>query len=390
MATRELLDISKKEILTDARGYTWTAGELNRVIRDNVVAYHPNIVGQIDVMSTSRQMGDRIYEDLYGSRTRKIAKKALPISQEFIPFQLGRVAGNYIESQARILGFLVNLKKTGSVEHSAFQSKQFLMDYQNLTPFERTFMKRVIPFYTWNRKNIENQVTTLLTRPGRTNWFTHSIVNIGDVFADGPISDEERALLPEWMQDSINLVVKRNGENLSIINSLGSPFESTFDWLDARNLMGAMSPIFKGPIEQATGFNFFTGKPISQNTDATPFSHDTVPQALKDFVGYTKVTYTDKRSGDERVLHIALKPKNLNFLQNIPFTSRVLTTMKTLQRADKTTQQKLLRTLIGMDAAEFDLALESERREKELREKLMHLLDEADVGYKFERFQLKD
>ena len=57
-----------------------------------------------------------------------IAKKVLPVSQQFAPFKAGRELGRAIEEQARLVDFLANLKNTGDVSLAAQRTKQFLFD----------------------------------------------------------------------------------------------------------------------------------------------------------------------------------------------------------------------------------------------------------------------
>lgn len=401
-ATRELIDLQKKIILTDKRGHSWTVGELVQVAKNNIVAFNPNIIGQIDTLRSSRETLDMIQEHLfpqlnkYGMPVNAI-KKGLnpkvagyqvhlnPFSQKFTPFQAGRTVGNTIESQARLVDFIANLRKTGDVEQSAMQTKQFLFDYQNLTPFERNVVRRLIPFYTYSRKNIELQVKTLLTKPGRIELTRNAIQSIGDTWGQGNLSDEERALLPKFMQDALDLVIKRNGDNLSLLTTLGTPFEQPYQFLG--NLMGASNPIIKGPLEAVTGYSFFNGRPLSEVTNATAFSAPSMPQVIKDFIGYTEVPYTDKR-GVKHTLYVSLKPQNMNLFNNLPYTPRVLSTLKLMQTADIPDQIKWFQFLMGMKPDTVDLNQEAQHRDKELQKQLQDLLSSAGVGYSFSRFQL--
>jgi len=387
-AYRELVNLQDKIVMTDSRGYQWSVGEIVTVAKNNVVAFNPNVIGQIDIMFSSRDVVEHVMDTTFpklGKYGGPIAKGSNPLSQSFLPFEVGRSVGNKIEWQARMVDFIANLRKTGDVEHAAFQTKQFLFDYQNLTPFERNFMRRLIPFYTWTRKNLELQATTLATKPGRVALFAHGIQTVGDVWAMGPLSDEERALLPKWMRDALNVVVGREKGKVELLTTLGTPFEAPFQQLG--NLMGALNPLIKGPIEAKTGFSFFHGRPISEVTNATAFSGDYVPDAVKDFVGYTRVDYKDKQ-GNDHVLHMSLKPRNMFMFNNLPFAPRVITSLKLLETTDITGQKKILQSLFGIKPDTIDLSAESVKREKELKAQIEKLLGDAGLGYSFSRFQL--
>lgn len=391
-AARELMDLQSRVILTDTRGHNWTVGEMVQMAKNNVIAFQPNIIGQADVMYSSKETVDFLMDDLFApvnkwGMAKKIGRGANPASQAFVPFRAGRAVGNYIEWQGRLVDFVANLRKTGDVEHSAFQTKQFLFDYQNLTPFERTVMRRLIPFYTYSRKNLELQVKTLLTKPGRTELLRNSIQSVGDVWGNGNLSDAERASLPAWMRDSLDLVIKRNGQNLSILTTLGTPLEQPFQQLG--NIMGATNPIIKGPLEAITGYSFFNGRPLSEVTNATAFSSPLVPPVIRDFIGYTEVKYTDKKTHEEKTLYVSLHPDRMNLFNNLPLTPRVLSTLKLIQTSDIPTSLKYLQFLLSMKPDTLDLGQEQARRDKELQTQLQDLLSAAGVGYSFQRFQLK-
>jgi hypothetical protein len=378
-AFQKYMEMANKVILKDDRGYEWTVGELDRVIRDNVVAFNPSVLGMMDAGLTSSERMHEL-EDALFAKTDKwgtaIKQHYNPFKQSFGPFVVGRNLANWTESEPRILNFLANLKNSGDVSFAAHQTKQFLYDHANLTPFERNFLRRIIPFYSYTRKNMEGMVQTLIHKPGRTDLFRNVYMNVGDVMAGGNLSDQERSMLPAWMRDGLDIVTKRNGENVNILKTMGAPFEAPFDELG--NLFGGINPLIKGPIEQATGYSFFEGKPLSQITDATAFVH--APKAVKDLIGFTTKQYVD-RHGVTHTQYISMSPKMMNIFQNIPFTSRIASTLALLQNPNVETQNKVLANLFGIKPTTVDLESEEFQRQKELDKQLEQILSSAGVGY---------
>lgn len=383
----KLIELEKKIIFTDNKGYDWSVGELYKVIKDNVVAYNPNLVGQIDVRKTPIEAIDSMQSKLFDKPNKWGGYNINPLSVEFTPYQYGIRMGNIVESHARLLNFLTNLKKTGNVEHAAFQTKQFLFDYQNLTHFERNVMKRLLPFYTFSRKNLELQIKTLLTKPGRISSQFTAVRTVSDVFGGGSLTDDEIDNLPKWMRDSHSLVFNRDKNIITTVSTLGTPLEQPFEQLS--NVVGGFNPLIKGPIELMTNYSFFHGRPISQVTDATAFSSPLVPQAIKDFIGYSTFSYTDK-SGIERTLHIALRPRNMHVFSMMPLTGRTLSSLKLMETDRVPDQIKWMQFIFGIKPGDIDIQLEGERQEKELKEQIEHILDEAGLGYTFSRFTLTD
>lgn len=375
---QKYFEIADKEILTDKAGHTWTAGELDRVLRDNVVAYNPSILGMMDSGLSTNERFEQVSDALFAHTNKwgSALKKANPASQKFFLFEQGRNLSNYLESEPRILNFLANLENTGDVSFAAHQTKQFLYDHTNLTSFERNFLRRVVPFYAYTRKNIEGMVQTMIHKPGRIDWFRNTYTNIGDAFAGGNLTREEREALPEWMRDSLDMVVARNGNNVKLITSMGSPFEAPFD--EIGNLMGSLNPIIKGPVEQTTGYSFFEGKPLSQVTDATAFK--SAPQAVKNFIGFTEKQYTDS-AGVSHTQYVALNPRMMNVFNNLPLTSRTLSAMAQLQNPNLDVQNKILATLFGIKPTEINLGTEEFQRQKELDQQIEKILSDSGVGY---------
>ena len=77
-----------------------------------------------------------------------------------------RKVGAAIENEARMSLFIAHLRRGLSPQDAAVQVKKFLFDYSNLSTFEEG-ARLAIPFYVWTRKNLELQIRTLLTQPGR-------------------------------------------------------------------------------------------------------------------------------------------------------------------------------------------------------------------------------
>lgn len=50
---------------------------------------------------------------------------------------------------------------------AALKTKQIQFDYLDLTPFEWNVMRRIMPFYTWTRKNVPLQLNKLAEKPAR-------------------------------------------------------------------------------------------------------------------------------------------------------------------------------------------------------------------------------
>lgn len=378
-------DMMTKKAFTDASGYEWSMGELRSVMKRNNIAMRDNLIGQVDTARSTEDMINAImpkgfveggYKDWFN-----------PFGENFKPWRGGRWVGNQIEGQARMVNFLTNLRKTGDVDLAVARTKQFLFDYQYLTPFEKNVMRRIVPFYTFTRKNLEAQVSTLMTAPGRTAAQVTAVTTLGDAIAGDDLTKEEKAALPDWMQSGLNIVTKKDGKKIEIIQSIGTPIEAVFSTLAPRGIMTSLSPFMRIPAELATGYDTFQGKPLSEVTNAA--SLKSAPGFIKDFIGYTDVSFKNKE-GENVSYSVALRPDRLHLILNLPITSRVLSTVKQMQAVDVSEQNRLGQLLVGIRPFSFDIELEASKRENEMKKKLEQILSSAGVGYTLERFIPKE
>ena len=90
----------------------------------------------------------------------------------------GFATGTALENNARLALYMHTLSKTGSRSAARANVKKSLFDYNDLSPFEQNTMKRMLPFYTWSRKNIPAQIEALIKNPQRAGRVEHLIDNI--------------------------------------------------------------------------------------------------------------------------------------------------------------------------------------------------------------------
>lgn len=378
-ASERLSEMLSREMFTDAAGYTWSFGEIRSLLKSTQVAFSPRVTGALDVRQTQKELIQALFPENFGG---SIAKKALPISQEFLPFKVGREFGRMVEEQARITSFLVNLKKTGDPTLAATRAKQFLFDYDNLSNFERVFLRRLIPFYTFTRKNVALQVNSLMRTPGRAVTQVKAFTTLGDIIAGEKLSKEEQDNLPDWVKNGSALLLSKRGSTVELLQSLGTPLEQPFQAFDVGGFLGSISPLVRLPLETATGYSWFQQKPVQDITNAAAFK--SAPKVIKDYIGFTEVT-GKKDNGEEFNWFVSLRPERMHVLLNLPPTSRVLSSLKQMQTADVSQQFRIAQQLVGIRPFTFDLEQQANLRERELKRRLEDLLTSARVTAKFQR-----
>lgn len=198
----------------------------------------------------------------------------------------------------------INPKIIQAAERANDKVRKFNFDYGNLTQFEQRTAKRLVPFYSFMRQAIPQQVEMLFTRPGfmaaypkGTNFLS------GFLSADGQVDDP---LVPEWIRElsPFQVASAKAEQNSPVQKALrflyggapgdsyvgtlaGTPVETLNRLQPVVNTVGALAegrapsvneslgagfkelgasfnPMIKSPFELATGKNVFTGQDISE------------------------------------------------------------------------------------------------------------------------------
>lgn len=79
----------------------------------------------------------------------------------------GRAINSAVEDHARMSHFLYSVDRLGDLEQAAARTNTVLFDYGRVTPFEQKILKRVMPFWTFMRKNLPGQIRAFVENPIR-------------------------------------------------------------------------------------------------------------------------------------------------------------------------------------------------------------------------------
>lgn len=136
-------------------------------------------------------------------------------AKNFNPMQYPKEFGSFIESNSRIGLFIDQLHKGKTVEEAALHVKKYLFNYDELTQFERNVMKRIIPFYTWWKKNIPLQIEMLATKPGKLSTAAKGL----DALSGEETLGEKKAR-PEYFDD---MGYRKTPDFLNLRDDKGNP-----------------------------------------------------------------------------------------------------------------------------------------------------------------------
>lgn len=136
-----------------------------------------------------------------------------------------------------------------------------LFDPSDLTAFEQNVMKRVVPFYTFTKKNLAFQISNMGDNLQNYNKLMKAYNSLTNSY--GEAYDN----MPDYLKDNMYIpipVIGKDGKYQFVRAQL--PFGDLTDIVSnpINSLVNRTSSIIKLPFELATGTNVFTGRPISE------------------------------------------------------------------------------------------------------------------------------
>lgn len=270
------------------------------------------------------------------SRLSRLGDAINPTSVENTAIRKGRAVGAAIENNARLAHFIGQIDKGMSADDAALSVKKYLFDYGDLTPFEQSRLKAVIPFYTFMRKNTPLQMASILRRPGQFTAAAHAYFNAAEQAPGG-------TLLPQYAVQAGQIPFSIAGRKVGI--GLDLPLNNAADTIAlgtgvASNIPGVralvpkaarMSPseaarnalqpvggpiggILKGVVEEATGRDLLTGGkarnsftrtlvdnllPIINKAEANPLVKRDVESLVRQLTGLNATQVTTRRENAE-------------------------------------------------------------------------------------------
>lgn len=229
----------------------------------------------------------------------------------FIPYRVGMKVGTVVEGKDRLLHFASQLSRGMSVEDAAESVNKFLFDYSDLTEFEKRFMKRIIPYYTFLRKNSALQLQTLIENPKKYYYIAkvmgaaNSMVNPEDKMNNAFVND----FAVDWIQLPWN-VTNPQGRKEPVLLNPGLPFmdlnripNPLQPVSTLTSLFTQSNPLIKTPIEQIANKNFFYDAPISDGKNNPVGSR--LDNALNNFGWYDPLKGVVTKNGADLGLQFA-------------------------------------------------------------------------------------
>jgi hypothetical protein len=206
----------------------------------------------------------------------------------------------YRENLGRFAAFISALKRGKSLDEAADWSLAHLIDYGELTAFERNTLRRVFPFYTFWARNTKIQLWKLFARPGKYATVAKLLDEAARAVGFKDYEDYY-ADLPDYKQRGVPIPVRVSGR---LYDAFVSPpitdlNQLTLDGDQWVQNIGGRLHFFKILPELILNRSIFFEGPIdkgpNQHLVPAPDWVVSLPKPLRDALGIA--TFQDRRSG---------------------------------------------------------------------------------------------
>lgn len=182
-----------------------------------------------------------------------------PLSRRGPLVRAGSAVAGTVEDNAKLALFIDGLKKGMDPKSAAMRVKKYLFDYSDISAFEQKYLKRILPFYVWSRKNLPLALETLLKQPGKVALLPKAMQA-----ADKDVDGLDRPVVADWINKSLGIPIKKNEDGtVSYVLMGGLIPTADLARMDTKQLVSMLSPVIRAPLEQLMNEDWFRGKPIA-------------------------------------------------------------------------------------------------------------------------------
>jgi hypothetical protein len=148
---------------------------------------------------------------------------------------------------------------------------KYHFDYTDLSGFERNVAKRIIPFYTWTRKNVPLQLEAIFTDPGK------AILRYQTVARNLQLGTDEENIVPSYFGEQQMTRLPWTSGGQQMYGTIDLPFKDLFRITDPGQMLANVNPLIKTPIEMWAGKQFFSDLPLTPKLVPMPKTWEIIP-----------------------------------------------------------------------------------------------------------------
>jgi predicted flap endonuclease-1-like 5' DNA nuclease len=293
-------------------------------------------------------------------------------SKTINPIEMGRKVGQYVEDLDRLTLYSSYIKKGLDPVQAAKQVNKFLFDYQNLSWFEKTAMKRAFPFYTFKRKSFELFAEQLIKQP-RVFSGVNKLV---DFLSENDLSPEDIAKMPTYLQNKI-LITTPTGivtgldlgmeDFMNVVTAMGG------DQKALRGQMAQMNPVLVAAIEYSMERQLFNDKTVEEaakNLNDIPefIMKSPFGKMLGAYIDYDPLYDENGKVVGKKKVWKSTEPYRIWALRKMP-TSRTMGQMQDIDDLG-TGETNILKIMTGLGVQETPKGLSDFFEQKRLQKAL--------------------
>jgi len=330
-------------------------------------------------------LAKKYHKEVVPKTVAQKAKSAIPFSPGSL--EVGRKVGNVVEDTAKLAHFIDKTGKGYSDTVAASSVRKYLFDYADLAPFEKNAMKRIMPFYTFSRKNLPMELEAAITEPGKFSTLIKSM-------RAGGFENQPADYLPTWMQsEPLTKTTDKEGKErygygydipaFDILNYLEEKPQGGLDVArsvekSAGRLTG---PFLKGPIEWMTGRHWYYGKDLEDITTVYPIAAKALKAAgIDDELGIREETSSSGKkyykTSNPGLLHVV----NSLFGRMYATAGRVKT--------EEGAEEQLRNAMFGIKTKEIDPESEEDSRNYDMVKRIGEWLKKSGLIKEFRKFYI--
>jgi len=142
------------------------------------------------------------------------------------------------------------------------------IDYSAFTPFERNYLKKIIPFYAWQRKSIPLIAEAMVTKPGRVSAVRKTQSAVDQLFGGGQPNEDGQYKVeyPWWLRDAAFMRIGGTDKEPMVLqdNTPLAQWKQTFgqqsftDFI--RNQAASLHPAIRAPFELGSKRELLTNR----------------------------------------------------------------------------------------------------------------------------------
>lgn len=269
-----------------------------------------------------------------------------------------------VENTLRIPLFIKGLEDTGSFEGAAKLVFKYHFDYapEALSTFEKTVMKRLIPFYRWTRGNIPLMLEEFIAQPAKMTGLFKALREMQDENGNLVVD-----LLPSYIEKEF--AITKGGDT---VTGTGLPPIEMLKMMrePSRSLESGLTPFLKIPLELRTNYSLFKDMSIMEDTSGN-FAEN-YPEPIKKWLQYEEKKVTKKDGTSYTIKRV--DPMRKYWLYALP-SARISSLATTL--LGEREQNKLMNSISGLRTYEFDMQQLRESQQRMYEEKLIEIFTNA-------------